>query len=283
MTGWARTGAVALTAAAAMAPPRPPAPVDLADLLRRAGAALERFSDPAGGLILEERYDQSIYTATSTRVRSLISELLIIPDATEGWVQFRDVLKVDGKPVTDRTDRLARLFSDAAADARAQARRIADEGARYNLNGSVRFTRTLNQPVAPLLFLRAVNQPRSQFHLEGGAGSKGQRVLFSETARPRLIGTSNGEAASGEFWIDPESGDVLKCEFRLASQGKNASALGIISVTYARTRKSDVAVPVGMEEHYYLKDLRGALIETIEGKARYANVRQFKVSVGGQE
>jgi hypothetical protein len=159
-------------------------------LLARAGAYLEQYSDPGNGLLLEERYNQQV-NATPPRMRDLKSELLILPDAIEGWVEFRDVLAVDGKPIVDRTDRLLRLFSAPGGDSRNLARRITDEGARYNISGAVEVKRTLNHPMIPLSHLRSVNQPRSEFRMQGNPGGGGQHVSFAEVRQPpALIGTA---------------------------------------------------------------------------------------------
>ncbi len=57
-----------------------------------------------------------------------------VPATTRSNAKSDARTTVDGKPVADRTDRLMRLFASPAADARDQARRSADEGARYNIS-----------------------------------------------------------------------------------------------------------------------------------------------------
>jgi VWFA-related protein len=249
---------------------------ETAALLQRAAAYLEQYSDPANGLVLEERYTQEV-NVRPPRIRDLRSELLILPDATEGWLQYRDVMNVDGKAVADRTDRLMRLFASPAADARDQARRIADEGARYNISGAVTVSRTLNQPLAALLFLRGAAQPRSEFQPQGTAGSGGQHVSFVEIAKPSLIGVSGGEPATGQFWIDPPSGRILRSELHVVSRSNTGTASATIRVQYAYDAKTQRMLPTVMQEHYLIQDARG-LVQTIDGEAKYSNPRQFKVT-----
>jgi hypothetical protein len=249
---------------------------ETAALLQRAAAYLEQYSDPASGLVLEERYMQQV-NARSPRARELRSDLLILPDATEGWLWFRDVMAVDGKPVADRTDRLMRLFTSPAADARDQARRIANEGARYNISGSITVSRTLNEPLAALLFLRGAAQPRSEFQPQGGAGSGGQRVSFVEIVRPPLIGVSGGEPATGQFWIDPSSGRILRSELHLVAQSKTGTVSATIQVWFAYDAKTQRMLPTTMKEQYLIQDARGSL-EGIDGEAKYSNPRQFTVT-----
>jgi VWFA-related protein len=242
-------------------------------LLERAAAYLEQYSDPANGLLLDERYTQHVNTRPP-RIRELRSELLIMPDATQGWLQYRDVMDVDGKPVADRTDRLMRLFASPAADARDQARRIALEGARYNISGSVTLSRTLNLPLAALLFLRGAAQPRSEFQPQGTPGSGGQQLSFVEIVRPLLLGS---EPATGRFWIDPSSGRILRSELHVVTRSTTGTASATISVHYAYDAKTQRVLPTVMQEHYAIQDVRGS-VETIDGEARYSNPRQFKVT-----
>jgi hypothetical protein len=249
---------------------------ETAALLERAAAYLEPYSDPANGLVLEERYTQRV-NARPPRIRELRSELLILPDATEGWLQYRDVMEVDGKPVADRTDRLMRLFASPAANARDQARRIADEGARYNISGAVRVNRTLNQPLAAPLFLRGAAQRRSEFQPQGSGGSGGQHVSFVEIARPSLIGVSGGEPATGQFWIDPSSGRIFRSELHVVARSNAGTVSATIRVQYAYDAKTQRMLPAVMQEHYLIQDARGS-VETIEGEAKYSNPRQFKVT-----
>ena len=74
------------------------------------------------------------FGSANVRKRRLVSEFALVPNASAsaGWLGFRDVIEVDGKPVTNRRDRLQALFQSGAPDLTA-ARRIADEGARYNI------------------------------------------------------------------------------------------------------------------------------------------------------
>ena len=65
-----------------------------------------------------------------------------------------------------------------------------------------------------LRFLRGPNQDRSTFLLDGVEPS---RIIlkFKEQAKPRLIASDDGSAATGSFTIEPTSGRVLESEFGL--------------------------------------------------------------------
>jgi hypothetical protein len=254
----------------------------LAALLAQAGTYLRQYSDPSSGILLEEKYAQQAYD-TLSRLRDLKAELLILPAPLDGWIELRDVLAVDGKPVVDRQDRLQHLFSGGDTDPRVLGRRIAEEGARHNLNGAVEVKRTLNHPMVPLLYLRAANQDRSEFALEGSAGRDGQHVTFTEVRTPALIGTSGDQTATGEFWIDPATGRVRSAVLRVVSRSPKASITATIRVRYKDNQKIGLVVPDRMEEHYVVRNLAGTVVETIDATAWYRNPRQFKASAtGGQ-
>ena len=65
---------------------------------------------------------------------------------------FRDVFQVDGRAIRDHEDRLMKLVTQPASDSIAQAKRMADESARFNLGSIVR---TINMPTLALMFLRS--------------------------------------------------------------------------------------------------------------------------------
>jgi hypothetical protein len=63
------------------------------------------------------------------------------------WLGFRDVLRVDGRLVQDREDRLADLLKNPAAGTVGEVRRIADESARFNIGP---LHRNFNNPTPAL-------------------------------------------------------------------------------------------------------------------------------------
>lgn len=253
----------------------------LALVLARASAYLARFTEAFSNVVATERYVQDVTgaggllsrTAPSTagpRHRELHSELVLVRSAGPlGWQTFRDVFEVDGAPVRDRTDRLARLFEDGAADARDQAARIARESARYNIGAA---ERTINSPVLALLFLQADQQPRFTFSRGTPTSAFSDRVdviAFEEAARPTVIRTvqDGDRPASGRFWIDRESGAVLQSELVLT--GSDVSIR--FTTMFRQDQTLGVAVPYRLEEEYVLAS--GRLV----GVATYENFRRFTV------
>ena len=168
-------------------------------------------------------------------------------------------------------------FSDAAT-----ARRIVEESARFNLNmaGSV-LVRTVNNPMMALRFLRARNQSRSRFSLEGTTTIDGVRAVvlrFKEDTLPRLIMSADDAAAGGRFWIEPESGRFVRSElaFETTNQKESTTVRSVVRVRFADVDDAGLWVPVEMNEEHRASG-RGAIRFT--GRATYGKVRTFRVEV----
>jgi len=241
-------------------------------LLQRAGAYVAAYERDIPAIVAEEDYTQRFIVEPSTEVRRLRSDLLRVRDEVAGWVGFRDVFEIDGRPVRDRTDRLAKLFLEPHPDARLQAQRIAEESARFNL--AQQAPRTINTPLLALQFIRPQNQRRSTF-TDGGTkivrGSEIQIVKFQEQAVPRLVRTPDGAAARGRLWIDAASGRIIETELFLNTGQRLRSVSALIRVVYAEEPRLHLWLPVSMDETY-----QG--VGVISGHATYSNFRRFSVS-----
>jgi hypothetical protein len=257
----------ALVGVRAQAPNAP----TLAELLDQTAAYVKEYETKFAAVVSEERYQQ-IDDRTHGLVlrKDLKSDVLVINAGEGGWMGFRDVYEVDGRPVRDHDQRLMKLFVDAASDTMAHARQIAEESARYNL-GTVK--RNINVPTMALAYIRADNQPRSSFMLEGTSKIEGvqTRVLaFTEIQHPTVIRSGETDAiATGRFWIEPD-GHVVRTQIKLTP----SSLMATITVTYGTVPKLDLRVPVQMNETY-----KSSLGETITGSASYSNFRRFNVDV----
>jgi len=247
-----------------------------------AGRYLQAFTVQVSGVVLEEKYLQQAQGRVVT-ARELISDLAIMDDPQFGWIEFRDVFNVDGTPVRDRENRVVELFTNPSPDSLEQAQRIVQEGARHNLNPvGVQFARTLNLPMAALRYLRVENQPRSRFQRVSLDIIGGHRVLivrFQETAEPRLIGSVDNAPARGRFWIEPDTGRVLRTELEITSRRGTTNIQVVIDVEYAEVPDLGLWLPRQMEETYTFTDGRDQILATIFGRALYTNMRKFRVDV----
>lgn len=256
----------------------------LDELLFHANQYVVAYQQKFSGLVAEERYTQRIERSdgSAKRSRTLVSDYLLVALTGDSfWRGLRDVREVDGKPVRDREARVLDLFLKPRTDISRQINRLLDESARYNIGDIVR---NFNQPVLPLVFLDPINQFRFTFSHDGAEPLEhglGQILSFTEQVRPTLIQMRPTRRASavdtysrGRFWLDGETGRVLKSELLLGDQRTRVSAM--VTVTYEPNAGLDIWVPAAMDERYVDPvDARG---EVISGHAEYGNYRSFSVS-----
>jgi hypothetical protein len=246
---------------------------DVETVMRAAGAYLAEYERAVTAIVSEEDYFQRI--PGEGVGRRLRSDVLVVPQPGIGWVGFRDVFEMDGRPVRDRDERLSRLFIRADPDALRQAKRIVDEGTRFNLNplrgGGV--SRTLNQPFMALKFLLLENQHRSAFRVDRRRTDRPASTVvlaFTERGKRRLIATPDDAAAQGVFWIDAATGRVNASKLTVSTGGLRAE----FDVTFTDQPKLGLWLPSLMTESYTMERRN---LTTIEGRATYSNFRRFQV------
>ncbi len=260
----------------------------LEQTLELAGKYVDEYESRLGAISAEEDYRQTVVPTTGARplngsatlTRRTRAYMFSISLGRLGWVAFRDVFELDGRQVRGREERLSRLLQNVTPDSLEQARKIASESARYNLNPrNTRINRTLNVPLAALIYLRSANQSRSDFRLgkiDRINGVTCVAVHFRERAQPRLIGTNDGAAAQGTFWIDTAAnGRLVKSQLQIDSAVKRDQVLrSQISVTYSPVERFDIWLPTRMDESYVF--LVGG--EQLTAHADYSEFREFKVT-----
>jgi hypothetical protein len=274
MTRFHRATAIAL-AAGLLSYPQAAATqtVTLDTILSRAADYMELFVERFENVVTEERYDQ---TVTGSRLqdnqrRRTGSDMAIVKIASPPyWTMFRDVFEVDGKPVRDRVDRLTKLFTDEASTAFEQARRVADESARYNIGPGIR---TTNSPLLALLFLQDDLQPRFKFSLGKRDASVGEAVWtvqYQERTHPTIIQGARGvdQPATGRFWINADTGQVLRTEMNVLFDGASYA----LTTTFAPDPHFGLAVPTEMRERSDMGTTH------IIATAAYGKFRSFAVT-----
>ena len=246
-------------------------------------SAEEEYEQAVGGIrgdLLPRRTPINHDTPLSATTRKTRANIITISLGAQGWVSFRDVFELDGAPIRDRIERLKRILQHVDPESLQQARQIAAESARYNLQPEgTRLDRTINMPMTALYFLRAANQPRSVFRLgkaERVAGIECVTLQFSEQARPRLIGTNYDAPAQGTFWIDMAGGGrVLKSQLRMESGGARGQIIrSQTTVGYTRIDKLGLWLPTVMDDTYELL----ATGQVVTGHATYSDFRGFTVT-----
>ena len=259
------------------------APPEVAPLVAQASAAAAEAVRTLASLVCEERYVQTVRQqrvvfgnraaprpVVDTASRTLLSDYLLVRlPGTRGWVPFRDVYSVDGRPVRDREDRLLSLFVTFRADRLEQAERIRDESSRYNLGSG---TYDINVPTFALQFLLPEVRGRFRFRTAGREAIDGVEttvVEYEEVAHPTIIRGARDEdvPASGRAWIATGDGRIAQTRLETRSGGKRTR----IDVRYGREPRFGLWVPLEMREHHAIGG------ETLESRATYANYRRFQV------
>lgn len=250
----------------------------LDEVMRRAHGYVAVYEDhQLAGLVAREEYKQQVLQADEQvrDQRTLVSEYMIFQlPPNEDWFGLRDVHEVDGVAVADRDVRLKLLFTNSRDRVEALAMAIDKESARFNL-GHV--PRTVNLPAFPLRFLRPVNRKRFDFKKQAEeqvGGAVTWVVGYKESDSPTFTATQRGDdvPASGRFWIDPETGAVLRTEMILGGSRRLPNR-ATVTVTYALEPMLGFRVPVEMRERY--DNPRQKYEDVIASVATYSTFRPF--------
>jgi hypothetical protein len=248
--------------------------------MRRAHAYVVDYEDHVlSSVVLRERYVQRLLDPAGglTQERTLLSDYLLFqlpPD--EDWYALRDVYDVDGAPQTTRRARIEELFRDWRARRGDIVGLILEESARFNLAPDV-YQRTVNVPTFALRLLRPSSRDDVLFRKIGEeevGGTLTWVVAYREVGSPTFTGTPDDRdlPAYGSFWIEPETGVVVRSEMTLGNTPGSPSRVSI-QVTYRLDPALDVWIPVEMRERYDMPDQDAT--QTIEAVAVYSDARPF--------
>ena len=235
-------------------------------------AFAEQYLREAPSLVTREEYIQNAtYRAGAGKQQITTAELVMVRlQGSAGWISFRDVLTVDKRTIGDRQERLLKLLQSEEPSALAQARKIAQESARFNL-GSI--TRTMNVPDIALDYLHPRHGSRIRFEALRNDTIDGRQVVvfrFSEQAGPSIIRSLTGRdlLARGRVWAEPGSGAIVRTELLVEDRSSN----GACTVDFGVDPRLGLRVPIKMTERY------ASAGETIDAVARYSDFRRFNVS-----
>lgn len=246
-----------------------------AALADRVRAYAAKYVATMQSVVAHEQYEQSLTARRATpRSSTLRSDVLSlrVPGTREA-IWFRDVYEVDGRKVRDREERLLRLLHSNAPGRLDDLRRIAAEGARFNL-GSV--PRTTNVPDLVFAYL-AAGAAQVTMSAPKDATIRGERVVvlrFEEVATPTIVrGTAGRDLpARGRVWVEPDSGVLVRGEVTLGDSYSTSTT----TVDFVPHPRVAVRVPSRMEETFRTATEFGV------GTATYTDVRVFGVSATEQ-
>jgi hypothetical protein len=260
------------------------APPNLTEVIVRLRAYLSAYGEQYSATVATERYKQTSGYSNDPvfyNEATLESDFGIVHVPGVGqWLGFRDVFRVSGRTVQDRSDRLAKLFADPSATSITQAMKIVEESTRFNI-GNVR--RTINDPSLVLELLDPSHEFQFGFSKAGEDTQDGVHLWvlsFEEQVSPTIVKDlkGNDEPATGRVWVDPETGRLHRADIIIKNLVTGIGALrASLSVTYQEDPHLHLWVPAKMTERY-----EGPGIDRLEGEATYTGYRQFGVKTEEQ-
>lgn len=255
----------------------------LDEVVGRLADYMRAYAQEYAATIAAEHYTQ--FAGRRTTILDSEFGIVRLPGSGVLWLGLRDVVRVDGKLVPDRETRLAEVFDTASStkgfssSVSRLASGIVAETARFNI-GAVQ--RTINNPALVLELLDPRHYSAFRFSKAGegsAAGIRAWRVAFVERGRPTVISTtSDGDLpASGEMWVDPSSGRLLRADvavqFTALGGGGGRIIRGLVSLRFKYVPEVDLWLPDTMTERY--DEAFGRPLQN--GEATYTNYRRFRV------
>jgi hypothetical protein len=264
--------------------PRSDAAVRVIDTAR---AYVEDYRNKLTFIIADEDYTQEIRDQVPLdhampKGRTMRSEMyFLFAPQTQQWLAVRDVISVDGQPLTDRPNVSALLAAMPASDV---AMTVATHNSRFNIG---RTRRNVNEPTLGLLILDAARQSSVAFDVRKTDVDRGTRVTtisFQELGPRTLIHDVLGAAvpSSGEIVAEEQTGRVRRTEVK--------TRIGSVSIdlatTYVAEPDLDMWVPAAFREHYedgiYQRAAKnrfnGPGYEEIFCEAKYSHFRRFETT-----
>jgi hypothetical protein len=243
------------------------------ELAGRASRYVSTFIETFSNVVAEETYEQESTWSRGGQRRELKSDfLLILPPDSTVWVPFRDVFEVDGRAVRDRQERLTKILLQPTKSALDRAYQIAQEGARYNIEASMK--RTINNPLVALAFVQAEAHLRFRYSIDRQDAAEGAGVWiieYREEARPTFIkGAFDKDLpVHGRYWINRADGRIIRSEMNVEDPSVGAK----ITTDFQQDDRFKIDVPIRMSEIYRLINGR-----VVTGIATYGRFRRFGVS-----
>ncbi|HET9705650.1 MAG TPA: hypothetical protein VFP85_16530 [Vicinamibacterales bacterium] len=247
-------------------------------------AYLRAYEAELSSVVADEHFDQkfvsvrtrNVALGTAARVRRRIESevsFLRLPGQHQ-WLGFRDVRKVDGRPLRDPGPRVADLLQ-TSGNVLEQAQRIANASAAHNLG----LPRTINVPTGVLEVLYPTHRARFRYTPTGTSSIRGisaSILAFEETVRPTVVRQPNGGniVSSGRVWVESKTGRILKAEWFYDSEPHDP-AIAVrpkLTVDFEFNKALGFMVPVRMEEVFSVPYGTG------DGVAVYRNFRRFGTS-----
>ena len=240
------------------------------ELLRRTADYVADFVEGLTNVVAEEEYRQSFQSGPGRR--RLTSDFLLVkyPGMDKEFLAFRDVIEVNGRPVTDQQDRLLKLFIEPYDNPVARASEIASASGRHSIDGG-----RLSNPLYVLAQLQSHYQPRFRFTLNGLASRLGPGVREIEMVEIRNPVPGQPPPIRALAWVEERTGRVLKTELRAG----RAPSTALTTTTFGTNPGLGIDVPVEMRDSYVVRAASGPVnaVDQFSGVATYSRFRRFQV------
>ena len=246
---------------------------DLSAVVARTAAYAQDYGNRLTNVVCEERQTQHIVNRDGrvTQQRTLRSDVLIVKSGSLAPQLFRDVIDVDGKPVRDREKRVAKLFLEGTRPDLDQWKRVASEGARYNI-GTKR--RAFDGWWITMALLR--RQPAAASGVRYARTGEGFRLDEEPTSsRPATRGPLQGFPlfAHIDAAIGPD-GEVRRSKLLLDNPQHPVRFTA--EVEYSNNSELRLLLPTEVREQFERFQRRGD--DRLEVSSFYSQCRQFQVS-----
>ena len=257
----------------------------LESLLDTAGLYARHYRELCRELVAEERMIQKEYDKKGQlqRQKTFVSDYLIVtlPSDPSSTVEFRDILSIDGKPLSRRKRGLAELFEEKSTNAFKEAERVARESTKHNL-GRRRYSNLVNFGLN-FIMPEAQKQIEYEFEQPGGLSANPEWVLirFQEISNQTALRavTPFGKQpipSSGLIWLSLPDFRVLRIDFSFRQDAELYAVAGRYISEYS-PGPDNLLLPSRFEERFYdVKNPERLLIESV---ATYSNFRKFSVEV----
>jgi hypothetical protein len=261
--------------------------VAAAPIIEAARVYVEDYKNKLTFIIADEDYEQQIRNQVPldpvmSKARTMKSEMyFLFAPQTQQWLAVRDVISVDGQPLTDRPNVTAMLAAMPASEAAAA---VAMYNSRFNIG---RTLRNVNEPTLGLLILDAARQSSVVFDVTKTVVDRGARVTtisFREQGPRTLIhdGLKAAAPSSGEILVEEPTGRVERTEIK----ARIGSVSLDLATTYVAEPVLDMWVPATFREHYedggnqaFAGNLFNAPAhEDISCEAKYSHFRRFETT-----
>lgn len=242
-------------------------------VLTRAKLYVAQFEKDLSAVVAEQQTRQRILKADGTvkRERVIVSDILLVRAGSSPTI-FRDVISVDGKPVTDRDERVRKLFlGTSSTDSEIERiRKIAKEGSRFDIALRGVFDMLL-------LPVRILGPLADRFTFE----ASDQGLRFAEVKSPAIYrsrsvdGTLQDMLLRGTFTLDAQG--------RLIGSSVSATSGDVeftMDATYAEDARTKLLLPI--ETRQVLHQPRRPKADRSEAVSTYTNFRRFQVTTDEQ-